>query len=291
MRTPALFQIIVFANIWVAFGALCLYLLTTLIHELAFRMDVAVFIFSGTVFIYNYHRLFPLKIKEIPSGTERLDWISLNRKFLIRLSAICLLFAVIIFIIQFYHPTLFFRFGPFLLLAFLYVIPVWKLKGKWIRLRDVPYLKIFLVAAVWAFVTVFFPFLADNPNWFPQSEHWFTIVHRFLFIFAITLPFDIRDLELDRQQGVITWASRFGVNRIHTISSFLILLAVLCAFIAWHTGFYSPSVLFGMLVSGLYCTWLIHQTKPESSEWMFAFWLDGTMPDLLFWVWLMGLFI
>lgn len=289
MKTPAQLQTIVYSNIWVAIGAVALYLVTTSLHPLSFQLDVAIFIFTGTIFIYNYHRLFPLKNKGSAHGTERLDWINSHRKNLFRLSVLCLLFAVSIFFIRFYHLTLFLRFGPFLLLSLLYVLPVWKSKGKWIRLRDIPYLKIFLVATVWAFVTVFFPFLADNPEWFPQTEHWFTIVHRFLFIFAITLPFDIRDLEIDLRQGVKTWASRIGVEKIHFFSSLLLLMAVSCGFIAWFKEYYSMGSAFGMFVSGIYCTWLIRQTRPESSEFFYTFWLDGTMLDLLFWVWFMNL--
>jgi 4-hydroxybenzoate polyprenyltransferase len=186
--------------------------------------------------------------------------------------------------IPFLNKVLVIRLSPFLLLALFYVVPVWKTKGKWIRVRDIPYFKIFLVAAVWSFVTVVLAFLADNASWKPDIAAWGSILHRFIFIFAITLPFDIRDLEHDRGGGLITFAGTLGVPGVNRLSAFLLTIVASIAALGAMAGFYSYPAAGGMILSCMFTGALVLHVDEESSEWMYAGFLDGTMFDQLLWI-------
>jgi len=277
----------VFGNIWVAFAAVCLYWETVLLHSLRFQLPLSLSIFGATLFIYNYHRLFRKKAIYSGDQSERHQWIVANHHFLTALAVVALALSVVGFL-PFLNVKLVLRFAPFILLAGLYVMPIWRKGGKWIRLRDFPFLKIFLVAAVWAFVTVFLPFLADDPNWFPSAAAWLTITHRFLFIFAITMPFDIRDLAHDKEYGVVTFASRLGIPGLKTASRLMILAVAVCGIAGYLLKYYSPGHGLGLIISAASTGWLISRGDENSDEWYYVGWLDGSMVDQLFWVWLIG---
>ncbi|MBY0424525.1 MAG: UbiA family prenyltransferase, partial [Cytophagales bacterium] len=79
------------------------------------------------------------------------------------------------------------------------------------RLRDLPYMKIFSIAFVWSASTILLP-MAKYPE-YVAFGHWAGIfVERFVFVFAITIPFDIRDMEEDRKSGIKTIPLLLGVK-------------------------------------------------------------------------------
>jgi len=280
-------RLLVFGNLWVALCAVSLYWCTALIHSLEINVFLSLSIFSATVFIYNYHRLFRKKIIYAKVRSERHEWI-LQHKRMLRALAYISLIAAIGFFVPYLNVTLFLRVSPFLALALFYVIPLWKSGGKWLRVRDIPFIKIFLVAAVWSFVTVFLPFLVDDPEWLPNLGSWHTIVQRFIYIFAITIPFDIRDLEHDKASGLTTFAGKFGVSNAKKISEVLLIIVALICFSAAHFGFYTYGSAIGMILSCLVTGLFISKIDENSSEWMYAGLLDGTMFDQFIWVLMIG---
>jgi hypothetical protein len=94
---------------------------------------------------------------------------------------------------------------PFFLLTLFYVFPGAKnFKG----LRGLPGLKLFLIALVWAGMTVLFPLRAGDVPF--RVGEWVVFIQRFLLILAITLPFDIRDLQFDAE-GLATLPQTLGI--------------------------------------------------------------------------------
>src|SRR5690606_33814886 len=78
------------------------------------------------------------------------------------------------------------------LLTLFYVVPAFP-GGK--NLRNVSGLKIAIIATVWTIVTVLFP-LAHSIAVFGETEL-LLLLQRFLYIMALALPFEIRDLKSD----------------------------------------------------------------------------------------------
>jgi 4-hydroxybenzoate polyprenyltransferase len=179
------------------------------------------------------------------------------------------------------------KFLPFVTLALLYVVPIWKIDGKWIRLRDFPFIKIALVAVVWAFVTVFVPFAILDIHWIPNFSQWITFIQRFIFIFAITIPFDIRDLEHDAKHNVKTFAGVLGINKAKQLSNLLLIMVAIISISAFLLKFYTVGNAAGMMISSLSTTFLISRIQEDSDEWVYSGYLDGTMVDQLFWIWLL----
>lgn len=76
--------------------------------------------------------------------------------------------------------------------TFFYVVPIPIMKES---LRNIPGIKLFLIAISFAGSTVFFP-LVQNGISIGYNEC-IVFIQRFLFVVVITIPFDIRDIHCD----------------------------------------------------------------------------------------------
>lgn len=94
-------------------------------------------------------------------------------------------------------------------------------KNNFVALRNVAFLKLFLIAISYAGVTVLFPLI--NYNIEVQSNEIVTFSQRFLFIVAITIPFDIRDLNFDNK-NLKTLPQVIGIQRSKVVGLFFLML-------------------------------------------------------------------
>ena len=144
------------------------------------------FALFSTLVAYNGQRL--LKARE-GKKTPWLNWVNEHSKSLWAVTIISAISAIF-FLTQILH----FKYDALLLLIFasvssvLYVIRIGSKNA-----REVPYLKIHLIAFTWVFVFVLFPILNENEE---APILWMFIAHYF-FVVAVTIPFDIRDLKYD----------------------------------------------------------------------------------------------
>lgn len=164
----------------------------TLCAGFSFALGIENWLFYGlfamfsTLVAYNGQRL--MKAKDAVK-TPWLNWVKKHATVLFLLTLIAALAAGIclIEIIQF-------KYDAILLLIFasvssvLYVIRIGTKNA-----REVPYLKIHLIAFTWVFVLILFPILNENLE---AKTFWLFVAHYF-YIVAVTIPFDIRDLKYD----------------------------------------------------------------------------------------------
>ena len=102
--------------------------------------------------------------------------------------------------------------APIAGLTLLYSISLSTNKTRNLRLRQIPYVKIFLISIVWASVTILLPVIHSDKAY--NSTHVLTmLIERFLFVFSITIPFDIRDMKADRKAGLKTIPLLIGEKR------------------------------------------------------------------------------
>ena len=71
-----------------------------------------------------------------------------------------------------------------------YVIPI-----KGIVMREIPYIKVYLIAFTWAVVLILFPMINENKFEWPVLLH--GLAHA-LFVISAAIPFDIRDVKFDK---------------------------------------------------------------------------------------------
>lgn len=154
-----------------------------------------------------------------------------------------------------------------------YVIPFVRKGQK--RLRDFDYVKIFLIAIVWAVITVLMPILERTP--LLSTSHFLILLERSLFVFAITLPFDIRDLKIDAHIDVKTIPSRIGLTKTKQLGAITLLIAFLLAGGNWLIGVYSTNTLIAIFCSFISSCLLIWYSDKTDKDDFFTGLMDGTM--------------
>ena len=177
----------VYTNFWVAGAVWGL----TRFSEACFSYSgtsIAVLNAAATLVIYGFARLF-----EGPAAKDGMSRISQWREKMPKTAFLSMglgAAAILFELIRINEAALT---GHYVLagaFALLYPLP-FILKKKGGGLRSIPGLKLILIALVWAYVTAVIPALRADVDW-----HW-PFIERFLWTAALTIPFDIRDAELD----------------------------------------------------------------------------------------------
>jgi hypothetical protein len=163
------------------------------------------FVFFSTLFLYNFIRLVSGDSVFRTDKSNRHKFIYEHRIYLWALVIFSCLSSVY-FVLPIF-PFIFWPLTISVVISLAYGLPILRFKSTWIRMREVPGLKIFFIAFVWAIVTEGFPNLLANHDFGLLA-----FLERFLFVLAITIPFDIRDLKFDRIE-MSTIPQYFGVKR------------------------------------------------------------------------------
>lgn len=210
-----IFDFYVFSNIHVAFAAFSLTKITLVTNGISENRS-SLFVFFATLFSYNLIRF--VRLNSIKSWYA--EWVKSNRRKLLFLSLLAFIVLVyLLFNIRFKALLVLLPFGLFTLF---YTFPI-----KRFALREKPGFKLFIIAISWAGITVLFPLVQ---NYFQlRLEDYLVFIQRFLFVFAITIPFDIRDLNYD-SKNMRTLPQTVGISNSKKIAIISILLFMIIDF-------------------------------------------------------------
>jgi len=265
------FNLLLYGNFWIAGCALALSLQTRLLltGELGWGIYES-FLFAGTVCLYALHRLVGLRRLRPFQQSGRLRVIARFRKHILAYTILSGLIGAYFFL-QLERRVQWSLILP-ALLAFSYVLPVF---GRQRRLRDLPDLKIFLIALVWGLVTVISP--AVRMETARQPAVWWMLLERALFIFAICLPFDIRDLRIDAYHEVPTLPARLGIRGAKRLAALVLagMMACVGANLWLHT--YTPAQAIAFLFSGGTTLIFIGYSDRFQHDYYFSGLMDGAM--------------
>lgn len=183
-----------YTNFWVAFCLIALTSVQFIAQTTPWSFGYSIVIFSGILFIYNFQRL-------LKKGEEPIDLKNETSKKILSSKIYVILIGVIgcigVFFLSFLEVSLLLM---SLLITILYLPPI---IHKSFSLRSIPYLKIFVITIVWTIITLGKQIVLMEPM---------QIVGRFLWIFSITIPFDIRDVSKDKILGLKTIPMLLGVK-------------------------------------------------------------------------------
>ncbi|HHB80004.1 MAG TPA: hypothetical protein ENK85_12295 [Saprospiraceae bacterium] len=225
------------------------------------------FVFFSSLFVYGAHRLVGIHKLKANKVNERHDFVRRIEPLVIILGIIGLLGPVFLFFGLSTMQQVLMIFPGVISLG--YIIPFSR-KGK--RLRDFPFIKVFLIAFTWAWVTVIVPLWEIRPNGI-----WWLYFERFFFILAITLPFDIRDVNLDKLQKTKTLPLLIGVEKTKRLAFISLGLALILGIIYLLFFSLQYAVVNGYVLAGLYTFYFINKVEQDANDYLFTGWLDGTM--------------
>lgn len=263
----------IFSNFYVAMPVSGLAVATFYLAKETVDWIPIAFIYLATLALYNIHRL--VGLEQIPEAdlSLRHTW-TLNHKPITKALIGMAVLGLAVLLYWFSWSQLIILAIPGVIAAG-YTLPIFK-KGKKIwRLRDVPFIKIWLVSFTVSFITTYFPLSFVMPfEWMNTPEiHWM-FVSRVFFIFAITIPFDIRDLTFDSTGKINTVPMLFGIERSKQIG--LLFLLIFAGISFWQYKF-NISSSFALLLSALISGWIINYCNEDSDEYYYSFLVEGTM--------------
>lgn len=216
-------HLIVFSNFFVSLCVAALTYRTFLYFNLTLSNAMLVLVFSATYFIYNFQRLVRMNQKEIDETNIgfRMRWVYKNKQPII----FTIVIAAIILVVSLFYINI----KTIIALAIMgffsvvYVVRFIPYNNKWLALRDIPFLKIFVIAFVWALVTGMLPIISSKDLIQINLQHILFLTKQFLFVVAITIPFDIRDMKYDVEKGIKTFPLVVGVKKVIILGVLLLL--------------------------------------------------------------------
>lgn len=236
------------SNLYIALSASVLTAATqVLLHQQTGFHPYLFIIFFATFFDYNLHRLYTLHFAKTALQGERHAWLLRNK----RLFYVLMVLASIGFIISISQAKLsvLYILLPFAAITVFYSIPFLRWKNKNWRLRDLPFVKLFLIAGNWTMITILLPLIQYGKT-VDDAEVLWVIAERFFFVLALCIPFDIRDIDIDRKAGLRTIPNVLGAEKSWQLAYLSVIISVIIS--SWHyaqigeTGF-----LISFLISGL----------------------------------------
>ena len=163
------------------------------------------------------------------------------------------------------------------IIPLLYGTPIFPLKSEsgwqWYRLKDIPGSKAWIVGSILTYAVVALPIAYAGVQF--DSAAIFTTLFMFVFIVTNSHTFDIRDLNSDREKGVVTLPISIGVRSakiLLTAMNLLMLSSIIGAWIAEALVF-RPEIILAVLVNVIY----IWAVDTETPRWVYNIWIEGCL--------------
>lgn len=230
-------------------------------------------IFFATLFEYNLHRLITIWNSPEALESQKHNWVKKNKTWFYILVFISVLgFSIAVLCAKL---KVLLSLAPLAALTLFYSTPFGKKGEQLFRLRQIPYLKVFLISLVWAMVTTLLPQIeSDIP--FDLTNISLIIAERFFFILAITIPFDIRDMSTDKESQLRTIPLKYGKEAAWKIAKTALVLFFLISLT--HCTLMSHWYLLVAFSISFFSTWpLLNNKKVQQSPYYHYGYLDGTI--------------
>lgn len=270
------FDFLLFSNIFMALCAVAQGLLTFYLIGSLPVYPVAGLLFMGTLAIYNFSILIAKPAQPKNSPYKRIRWFFGHYRLMVTLTIVSILGLVPLFFLVSIASRLLLIFLA--ILSFAYGLPLFTMGERKFGLRNIPGLKLFLITLVWTMSCVLLPILEAQTAHLAaisMRDTTLLIAKRFLFIAALAIPFDIRDLFEDRQFGLKTIAVAWGEKNAYLFCQFLLAGYIVLLFLFRNNGFNTD--FWALSASVVLTGWLIFKAKWEKDEYYYFFYLDGIL--------------
>lgn len=258
-----IFNFYIDSSIHVALAVFALSWVTLLEFGIPYDRAVLYFIFFASITGYNFVKYFGLARFHHRSLT---NWLKLIQVF----SLMCFI-GMCYFALKLELISLVVILG-FGVVTFLYAIPFLPNKilyDKHKNLRNVSGLKVYIIALVWAGVTVVLPLLNNHVPL--DTNVVVTGFQRFVFVTVLMFPFEIRDLNYDSLK-LATIPQQIGIKNTKMVGVLLLMLFFLLEFLKPQLNVeHTVSLLITMFVTLMF---LIFANRNQGRYYS-SFWVEG----------------
>ena len=258
-----LFDFYLNASVHVALSVLALTGATQHLLNITTTIDLLAFVFFGTIVCYNF----------IKYGVEAKKYLIVSNsyhKYIQIFSFIC--FGLALYFFFRLESNMWWAILILGVISTIYAIPLLPSSGN---LRSLGGMKIFVVALVWAGITVVLPVLEVGIqfNW----DIWVMIIQRFLLVLILILPFEIRDLKWDAKD-LRTLPQVLGVARTKQLGIALTIVFMALVFFKDTISIWQLTG-YGLLSITLLLIFILK--KDMGRNYFASFWVEG-IPVLWF---------
>jgi 1,4-dihydroxy-2-naphthoate octaprenyltransferase len=255
---------LLYSAIWIASCTLALCVESTLILQTRWpSWHILLFAWSSTFCHYNLH-YFTREKHVTLSGRDR--WTQAHRSWF--LPAILISGGVSLYCL--FHFS-WMELAAVVILAAISMFYSLPLLPRGFRLKQLGVLKPFILAAVWAIITVWLPAHQADPLLLTL-----VVARRFVFMLVLCLAFDLRDQHKDSLQGIRTIPVRWGAPFTYRLMDVqLILFVVFAVLVEWQLNRWL--ILLALLASALLTKIAIRATSQFTSERYYLGVIDGMM--------------
>jgi hypothetical protein len=244
------------SSIHVALAVVALLAISVLEYDLTIQKELCAFVFLSALTGYNFVKYAKVAGLHHRSLTNSLKTIQV-------FSGICfVLLAILAFKLSIKTLLVTVGFG---LATFFYAVPFVRHKN----LRNFSGLKIFIVAFVWAGVTVIVPMVASETS--ISGDVLLTFFQRILIVVALILPFEIRDVPYD-SLNLKTLPQQLGVRNTKLLGLAVLLFCLVFEFFKHDS---EVAYIVSLLVFSVFSGWLLVISKTYQNRYFASFWVEG----------------
>lgn len=216
------------------------------------------FIGGSTMALYSLHRYISFLVVDKDSSSERILWLRNHSQILI--AGIVLGIVIAAVFIYFLPLLVILRVCLVIPIGVMYTIPV----VRHHRIRDLPYIKILLVSFLWTYLCVYIPrYIMDVSL---SADHW---IETIFFFVAITLPFDIRDIGIDRGRYVQTFATLLNEEKTMLLAKILVGISLVIQI--------ATSQEIPLIIMYVYVLAFLQFYPKEKGEYFSSLWMETSM--------------
>lgn len=265
----AIFKFYLRSSIHVGLAVLALLWATSYFLNNLPGRGLSIFVFCSTIATYNF----------IKYGVEAHKYFLVSNRYQRGIQ----IFSLANLLLALYHLNHLNRSGIILLLFValligVYSIPVYP-RLKNLRNYGIP--KVLLVALVWTLITALLPMLQYDVEW--GRDRYIDLIQRFLLILVLMVPFEIRDLKVDRPE-LRTIPQRLGEGATIGLGFGLTLLYFLLTYVKFEVH---PLELLSRASLAALLAVVLLLTGRRQPAYFAAFWVEGLPVLWLGLIWLL----
>ena len=252
------------SSIHVAFAAAALTWVTFIELDFTYNRNLLAFVFFGTITGYNFVKYFGLAKFHHRSLAV---WLKVIQVFSL------LAFLAMCYFAFYLEVETLILIGVLGVVTFFYAIPV-MIPKKYLfddhkNLRQIGGLKVYVIALVWTFTSVFLPIINNDVTL--NADVVVLAIQRFYFVLVLMFPFEIRDLIYDSLK-LATIPQKIGVKKTKVIGVLLLILFVL---LDYFKDVVNEKILLSTMIIALITLVLLLFSNKNQSKYYSAFWVES----------------
>ncbi|RED42256.1 hypothetical protein DFQ10_109151 [Winogradskyella eximia] len=252
------------SSIHVALAASALTLVTLIELDLKLDKYLLYFVFFSTITGYNFVKYFGVAKFHHRSLA---GWLKVIQVFSF------MAFLAMCFLMFYLELNTLILIGILGVVTFFYAIPV-MLPKRYLfddhkNLRQIGGLKVYVIALVWAFTSVYLPVVNEAVS--IDADVIILGLQRFCYVLVLMLPFEIRDLNYDSLK-LATIPQKIGIKKTKIIGVLLLLLFVL---LDYFKDVLKQETLLSTVIIALLTFVLLMFSNKNQSKYYSAFWVES----------------